>query len=175
MKIGATCISEGPCFLKEGGLLEDYISNQCLQGGGAGLGDWCQGVEVMPYSSQWSSVELWNLFFGWQNIIIKHWAEFPQFLSEKELGCCPDVGKSIDEEEMWEKGHAGRQGSRRLLPGSSVGEGKTERTIGIIQRKESGGRLLLSAADQRFGFEDGSSIISTHTTLPLVKTHISFK
>ena len=39
-----------------------------------------------------------------------------------------------------------------------------ERTIGIIQRKESGGDLLLSAADQRFGFKDGSSIISTlHT------------
>ena len=30
------------------------------------------------------------------------------------------------------------QGSRRLLPGSSVGERKMERTIGIIQRKESG-------------------------------------
>ena len=61
-----------------------------------------------------------------------------------------------------------------------------ERTIGIIQRKESGGDLLLSAADQRFGFKDGSSIISTlhaphsthtthspHTTLhtPLITTH----
>ena len=95
------------------------------------------------------------------------------------------------------------QGSRRLLPDSSVRERKLERTVGIIQREESGGDLLLSAADQRFGFKDGSSIISTlhthyaphkphsthttpHTTLytydhhthhepPIAKTHISWK
>ena len=55
------------------------------------------------------------------------------------------------------------QGSRRLLPDSSVGEKKMEKEQLELSKEKKVGRCFYPGADQRFGFKDGSSIISTHT------------
>ena len=65
-------------------------------------------------SFQWNCRVIEPFFVCWTGYnrrtstnIVQNCAEFAQFSSRKELQCCPDVGKSIDEEDMSEWGRAG--------------------------------------------------------------------
>ena len=82
--------------------------------GGSTGGLMSGGWKSCHNSFQWNCRVIEPFFVCWTGYnrrkstnIVQNCAKFAQFSSRKELECCPDVGKSIDEEDMSEWGRAG--------------------------------------------------------------------